>query len=187
MIKACYGSSVFKNKTQVYETISIDMRNDGDKTFSAIVLVRCAEIQCFDHDDEDEYLLESSDWQYLKWDDYSPLMRQSVTRKINQHTAWLVNSFDVDDEPENSWLCSDFREALDIPFATDMLFENLSNLKSFEGFENTLQKSFGVAQKNRILNYFRNIFELPNKVEEERVMPSMKNDMPSYATWGDWS
>lgn len=194
-IQAVYSSSVFKNEDYIFETISIDMRGGQRPSLSAIILTRMAEIQCFQYDDEDKYILEDDDWQYVETTKHDSISRQRVTHACNLVTGKLVNQYRVDDVGVMNHLCVTTRNETETPFGDEYRFEDVTKKDCFHSFEITLMNSMGKRRAIEVLNFFQERFEeLPatilRVVEPQSQTPKMPDESQQReygTTWGAWA
>lgn len=194
-IQAVYSSSVFKNEDYIFETISIDMRGGQRSSWSAIILTRKAEIQCFQYDDEDKYVLEYEDWQYINTAKHDSVSRQRITHLCNKETAKLVNDYGVDDVGRMNHLCVTTRNETKTPFGNECKFEDVVDRECFRNLQITLVESLGKRRAIEVLNFFQERFEeLPatslRVVEPQSQMPKMPDESQRReygAAWGMWA
>ena len=191
-IQAVYSSSVFKNEDYIFETISIDMRGGQRSSLSAIILTRKAEIQCFQYDDEDKYILEYDDWQYINTAKHDSISRQRITHLCNKETAKLVNDYGVDDVGRMNHLCVTTRNETETPFGDEYRFEDATKKDCFHSFEITLMNSMGKRRAIEVLNFFQERFEeLPatslRVVEPQSQMPKMPDESQRREYGAAWA
>lgn len=193
-ITAVYSSSVFKNETHIFETISIDMRGGQRSSLSAIILTRKAEIQCFQYDDEDKYILEYDDWQYIDTIKHDSISRQRITHSCNRVTAKLVNEYGVDDVGRMNHLCVTTRSETKTPFCDECKFNDVTNREYFSNLQITLVESLGKRRAIEVLNFFQERFEeLPAttlRVEPRSQMPKVPDEARQReygVAWGAWA
>lgn len=191
MISATYSSSVFENKDDYFETVSIDLKRDNESCYEAIVLFRHVERQCVGRDDEGNFMLSPDEWSYVgeKLHQLHTTKRATITRRINEITTWAVQRFNVDDLRRGSPDAAAIREALNIPFNTEHSFRNLLDCKEFDNFTDMLDRSLGQELRQSFIKFFRKTYnELPKSlIEELGTAEPKKPQQALYVAWGDWA
>lgn len=192
MISATYSSNVYKTDEHYFESISIDMKHQGERSGFAIVLFRDIEKQCFGYDDNDVFMVTPDEWHYHdeRWHELHHVARSQITRKLNEITTWAVQKFDVNDVGKMNHDCVTLRSEKGFPFNDECSFENLLRSHEMEKFERLLQNSLGRHRTYNVLKFFRKHFpELPKTLTEnsEKVRPIAAKREPSYTSWGEWA
>lgn len=183
-ISATYSSSMFSADDDIFETVSIDLKDANKTTYHQILITRRVEDVCFQYGENGNHMLDASEWEWLDTEGFIRKSRGGITRTINEKTAYLVNEFNVSDVSRYEPKILQAKIAHSVPFGDDEKFENLLDEKQLQDFQQLLLRSFGKQHAERVVGELTKIFRLLNtKVKET----PMQVEIQTYTEWALWS
>lgn len=189
-LSASFRSTVLKNDDYVFEIVTIQAYSSSNKDeYACNVMVREAEIQCFNVDERGHTFLEPDDW-LLRFTDCSPTNSKKATKLVNTIIADLVQDHNVRDVQASSEMVKAFRKTYHHQFAGVSVLSNVTHAKNnLDGFWCAVRSLLGQGNKEDF-NAVKGIFtrKLP-MMNPERFREKQEPSTPvrQYELWGVFS